>query len=153
MTEKISQTDRRILAELQRDASRSIDAIAEAVGLSRNACWRRMRDLRASGAIRKTVAILDAAKLDLHLTVLMQIRTDRHDPSWAADFARHAAAEPQITRVLRMTGDLDYLVEAQVPDMAAYDALYRRLTARIAIADVSASFVMERIKDETALPL
>ena len=68
-------------------------------------------------------------------------------------FARATRDMPEILAAYRMTGDLDYLLHARVADMADYDRLYQRLTARVDIADVSASFVMEEIKETTALPL
>ena len=149
----IDTIDRRILVELQRDAGQSLDALGERVGLSRNACWRRIRAMEDSGVIRARVALLDAAKLDLGLTVMIQIRTDRHDPDWLAKFAKAARTMPEILGAYRMTGDLDYLIRARVRDVADYDRLYRRLIDRVPLSDVSASFVMEEIKETTELPL
>lgn len=145
--------DKRILAQLQQDSEVSLDALGEAVGLSRNACWRRVKALEAGGVIRKRVALLDPGKLDLKLSVFIQIRTRHHDAGWLEKFARAVAAMPEITGAYRMSGELDYLLHARVADMAEYDRLYKRLTARIDLSDVSASFVMEEIKATTALPL
>jgi Lrp/AsnC family transcriptional regulator len=149
----IDTIDRRILVELQRDAGQSLDALGERIGLSRNACWRRIRALEEAGVIRARVALLDAEKLDLGLTVMIQIRTDRHDSDWLAKFARAARTMPEILGAYRMTGDLDYLIRARVRDVADYDRLYRRLIDRVPLSDVSASFVMEEIKETTELPL
>jgi Lrp/AsnC family transcriptional regulator len=99
------------------------------------------------------VAILDPDKLDLRLSVFIQIRTNRHDPDWLANFAKATRDMPEILAAYRMTGDLDYLVNARVADMAAYDAFYQRLIRKVDISDVSASFVMEELKKTTALPL
>jgi len=145
--------DRKILAQLQRDAGLPLDALGERVGLSRNACWRRLRALDEAGVITARVALLDAAKLGLGLTVFMQIRAARHDADWLDTFARATRTMPEIQSVYRMTGDLDYLIRARVPDMAGYDRLYQRLIDKVPMGDVSASFVMEEIKDTTALPL
>lgn len=150
---KIDDMDRRILAQLQRDAGMPLDALGERVGLSRNACWRRLRALDEAGVITARVALLDAAKLGLGLTVFMQIRAARHDADWLDAFARATRAMPEIQSVYRMTGDLDYLIRARVPDMTGYDRLYQRLIDKVPMGDVSASFVMEEIKDTTALPL
>ena len=149
----IDNLDRKLLAELQRDASQPVEAIGERIGLSRNATWRRMRALETSGVIRGRVALLDAAKLDLGLTVFIQIRTNRHDPEWLDAFARAMREMPEIQGAYRMTGDLDYLVRARVSDMAAYDRLYQQLIRKVEMSDVAASFVMEELKDTTALPL
>jgi Lrp/AsnC family transcriptional regulator len=145
--------DRKILAELQQDADVSLDALGEVVGLSRNACWRRVKHLESTGIIRKRVALLDPDKIDLRLSVFIQIRTRHHDAAWLEKFARAIDATPEVVGAYRMSGDLDYLLHARVADMAEYDALYKRLTGRIELSDVSASFVMEEIKATTALPV
>lgn len=150
---KIDDTDRRILAILQRDAAIGLDALGDKVGLSRNACWRRIRALDEAGVILGRVALLDPDRLGLSLTVFMQIRAERHDAEWLSAFARATKAMPEIQSVYRMTGDLDYLIRARVADMKDYDRLYQRLIARVPMGDVSASFVMEEIKDTTELPL
>lgn len=149
----IDDTDRRILRELQRDASQSLEALGEVVALSRNACWRRIRALEDAGMIKGRVALLDAQKLGLGLSVFMQIRTSAHAPDWLETFSAATRAMPEILGVYRMTGDLDYLIRARVADMAGYDQLYQRLIRKVPLSDVSASFVMEEIKDTTQLPL
>ncbi|MDA3858071.1 MAG: Lrp/AsnC family transcriptional regulator [Roseovarius sp.] len=149
----IDDIDRRILMEVQRDATLALDALGERVGVSRNACWRRVKALEASGVIRARVALLDPAKLGLGLTVFLQIRAARHDAEWLEQFARATRALPEVQGVYRMSGDLDYLIRAQVADMADYDRLYQTLIARVPMGDVSASFVMQEIKHSTEIPL
>lgn len=153
MIETIDALDRKILFELQRDASISLEALGDAVGLSRNATWRRVRALDQSGVIRRRVAVLDANMLGLKLSVFIQIRTSRHDPEWLTAFAAATRDMASILAAYRMSGDLDYLVHARVADMAAYDALYQELIRRVDMSDVAASFVMEELKETTALPL
>ncbi|MGJ5619223.1 Lrp/AsnC family transcriptional regulator [Sulfitobacter sp. MF3-043] len=149
----IDDIDRRILKELQRDAGQSLDTLGEAVHLSRNACWRRIRALEASGVIKGRVTLLDAAKLGLGLTVFMQIRTNAHAPDWLNTFKKATQDMPEILSVFRMSGDLDYLIRARVADMAGYDQLYQSLIRKVPLSDVSASFVMEEIKETTQLPI
>ena len=149
----IDELDRKILTELQRDASIALDALGEKVGLSRNACWRRIKQMESDGIITARVALLDAQALGLGLMVFMQVRAARHDAEWLNSFARATGLMPEIQGVYRMSGDLDYLIRARVADMADYDRLYQTLIARVPMADVSASFVMEEIKDTTALPM
>ncbi len=153
MIETIDALDRKILFELQRDASISLEALGDAVGLSRNATWRRVRALDQSGVIRRRVAVLDADMLGLKLSVFIQIRTSRHDPEWLTAFAAATRDMSSILAAYRMSGDLDYLVHARVADMAAYDALYQELIRRVDMSDVAASFVMEELKETTALPV
>ncbi|MBF9036339.1 winged helix-turn-helix transcriptional regulator [Rhodobacterales bacterium HKCCE2091] len=151
--EQIDDTDRRILRELQRDAGLGLEDLGTRVGLSRNACWRRIKALEAAGVIRGRVTLLDPEALGLSLMVVIQIRVARHDPGWLDAFARVMSDMPEILGAWRMTGDLDYLIRARVADMRDYDRLYQRLIRRLDLSDVSASFVMEEIKETTALPL
>lgn len=147
------EIDRKILRQLQRECDVSLDTLSQEVGLSRNACWRRIKQMQQSGLIRKRVALLNAELLGLGLTVYIQVRAEKHTAGWSADFARATRLIPEITGVFRMSGDLDYLLRAHVADMAGYDRLYQKMIAEVPMADVSASFVMESIKDTTELPL
>lgn len=150
---EIDDMDRRILGALQRDAGLSLDALSTRIGLSRNACWRRIRQMEGAGIITGRIATVDAAKLGFGLCVFMQVRTNAHAPGWLEKFSEATRAMPEIQGVYRMSGDLDYLIRARVPDMAGYDRLYQRLIGKVALSDVSASFVMEEIKETSQLPL
>ena len=147
------EIDRKILRQLQRDCDISLDMLSLEVGLSRNACWRRIKHMQDAGLIRKRVALLDAQKLGPGLTVYIQVRAEKHAAGWSAAFGRATRSIPEITGVFRMSGDLDYLIRAHVADMAGYDRLYQKMIADVSMADVSASFVMESIKDTTELPI
>ncbi len=149
----MDEFDRKILNALQADAAISLDRLGETIGLSRNACWRRVKAMETSGVITNRVALIDPIKVDLGLMVFMQVRTNSHDPKWQRDFSNATNAISGILSVYRMTGDLDYLIRARVSDMADYDRLYQQLITRLPIADIAASFVMEEIKDSTALTL
>ena len=153
MSEIVDEIDRRILAILQHDASISIETLADSVHLSRNACWRRVKQMEEAGVIRKRVALVDPEALDLGLSVLAMIRTNNHDPDWLEKFKRAVAVMPEIIGAHRMSGDLDYVLRVRVSSVKDYDRFYQRLIARVPIADISASFVMEDIKDTTALPV
>jgi Lrp/AsnC family transcriptional regulator len=153
MSGEIDTIDRRILAELQRDGTLSVDHLSERVGLSRNACWRRVKILEENDVITGRVALVDAEKLGLGLSVFIIVRTSSHDPEWLAKFRGAVTAFPEITGVYRMSGDLDYVLRARVADVKAYDRLYQRLIAKVPLSDVSASFVMEEIKETTVVPV
>lgn len=150
---EIHPTDRRILAQLQRDSDISIEDLGQIVGLSRNACWRRIKRMEESGLIRGRVALCDPEALGLGLTVFIAVRTDRHDADWLDQFTRAVDGMPEILGAYRTSGDLDYLLHARVADVRAYDRLYQRLIRRVPLSDISASFVMEEIKETTALPV
>ncbi|MGR3503274.1 Lrp/AsnC family transcriptional regulator [Pseudaestuariivita sp.] len=149
----IDDTDRRILHAVQRDASLSMDALAEQAGLSRNACWRRLRQMEAAGVIRDRVTRLNPAAVGLGLMVFVLVRTNRHDAAWLEEFQRAVTTIPEVLGAFRMTGDLDYVIRLRVRNVADYDRVYKTLISRVDVSDISASFVMEELKDVTALPV
>jgi Lrp/AsnC family transcriptional regulator len=153
MADELDTIDRRILAELQRDGTLSVDDLSARVGLSRNACWRRMKRLEDERFITGRVALVDADKLGLGLSVFILVRTSNHDPDWLKRFREVVTGFPEITGVYRMSGDLDYVLRARVADVKSYDRLYQRLIAKVPLSDVAASFVMEEIKETTVVPV
>lgn len=151
--ERFDIFDRRILALLQRDASLPLEDIGAEVGLSRNAVWRRQRALEENGVIRRRVALIDPEKLGLGLTVFLQIRLRDHSPAALDHVAQVLRDSPEVLGAYRTAGERDFLLRVRVADMAAYDAFYQRLIRRMELADVSASFAMEEIKETTVLPV
>ncbi|MEM9624823.1 MAG: Lrp/AsnC family transcriptional regulator [Pseudomonadota bacterium] len=146
-------TDRQILEILQRDATMPLAEIARKVGLSSTPCWRRIQKLEEAKVIRKRVAVLDSQKINAGVNVFVSIRTSKHNAEWLARFADIVNKMPEVVEFYRMSGEIDYLLRVAVPDIAAYDAFYKRLIAEIDLDDVSSSFAMEQIKYTTALPL
>ena len=153
MVSEFDGTDLRILALLQEDAARSIGEIAEAIHLSQNACWRRIRQLEENGYILKRVALLDAAKLGAGTTVFVMVRTGQHSPEWLEKFAETVRKIPEIVEFYRMTGEVDYLLKIRVADIAGYDRVYKQLIRSAPLTDVSGAFAMEELKLTTAIPL
>ncbi len=149
----MDKLDRKILDLLQKDADLTAAEIAERIGLSKAPCWRRIQRLRETGVIRRTVALLDARALDVGTTVFVTIKAPSHSANWFERFSKVVRDLPEVTELHRMSGDVDYLLRVVVPDIAAYDAVYKRLIAAIDMLDVSASFSLETIKSTTALPL
>ena len=152
MVQQIDRVDRAILEQLQRNAALSVGALADTVGISKSACWRRIRRLEADGVIRERVTLLDAGQLGLSLTAFITVRTNQHNAAWAENFRTVVEGIPGILEAYRLGGDVDYLLKAVVRDMPDYDRLYQQLI-RADLFDVSASFVMEEIKMTTVLPL
>jgi Lrp/AsnC family transcriptional regulator len=146
-------TDRKLLDILQHDAALSLDELSTRMALSRNACWRRIKRLEDEGVIKARVTLLDASRINVGLTAFIALRTTEHSAKWLDQFSKAVRDLPEIVGVYRMTGDVDYLLQAVIPDVAAYDRLYKRLIGKITLADVSSSFVMEEIKSTTVLPL
>ena len=145
--------DRRILKVLQEAADLPVAEIAERVGLSASPCWRRIQKLEAEGVIERRVAILNPEKMNVGVTVFVAIRTSQHDAAWLRDFAERVTRIPEVVELYRMSGEIDYMMRVVVPDIKAYDDVYKRLIAAVPLFDVSSSFAMEAIKYTTALPL
>ena len=148
----IDAIDNRLLSLLQSDASLSQRDLAEAVGLSQNACWRRLNRLREAGILLGSRAIVDPAAMGLHLTVFVMIRTRHHDDRWAARFRTRVEAIPEITEVHRIGGEWDYMAKVLTPSMAGYDRIYKALIHDMDFERVTGVFSMETIFEGRPLP-
>lgn len=150
---RLDELDRKLLALLQEDATLTVNVLARRIGLSPNACWRRIQRLEADGVIRRRVTLLEPARVNAGVTVFVAIKTNQHYAAWYRRFARNVRSIPEVVEFYRMSGDVDYLLRVVVPDIAAYDAVYDKLIRTRGLSDVSSSFAMEEIKYTTALPL
>ena len=153
--EKISldQVDRKILHFLQQDASITIKELAEKVHLSPTPCWKRIQRMEENGVIRSRVVLLDPDKVDAGITVFLAIKTDKHNAEWSQKFAEVMSSFPEIVEIYRMSGEVDYLLRIVVPDIPAYDSLYKNIIGKIALTDMTSMFAMEQMKYTTALPV
>ena len=149
----MDEFDRKILLCLQENAADSLEAIAARVGLSASPCWRRIQKLEAQGVIQRRVALLDPDRMRVGVTVFVSVRTNRHTADWAERFCAAVTSIPEVVEFYRMSGETDYLLRIVVPDIAAYDRVYKRLIQSVDLYDVSSAFAMERIKYTTALPV
>jgi Lrp/AsnC family transcriptional regulator len=149
----MDKIDREILALLQHDATLPLAEIAAKVNLSSTPCWRRIQRLEEQGIIQRKVALLDPAKLNVGVTVFVLIKTSEHTQSWYQKFYETISGIPEIVDFYRMSGNIDYLLRVVVPDIAAYDEVYKKITRNVNIFDVSSSFAMEEIKHTTELPI
>ena len=149
----MDNTDRKILAILQEDASLPVAEVAARVNLSQTPCWRRIQKLEEAGVIQGRVAILDPNSIGLGLTVFVEIETGDHSREWLERFAEAIQSMPEVMEVYRMAGDVDYLIRLAVANMTAYDDFYRRLIAFVPMKNVTSRFAMERVKYTTAYPL
>lgn len=153
MIENIDDTDRAILKILQKDATQSLESIAESVGVSLNTCWRRVQRLEQVGIIAGRVALLDAEKLGKSLTIFVSVRTNDHSKDWADRFAKAVASKPEIVEFYRLAGDTDYLLKILAASVADYDRIYQSIISKVNLSDVTASFAMEKMKLTTEVPL
>ena len=142
---EIDQIDRRLLLALERDAGQSQRDLAELVGLSLNACWRRLKRLQETGLILGSRSVLNRTALGLDLTVFMMIKTNHHSGEWAQSFRQHVASIPEVTEFHRIGGEWDYLIRVVTGSMSGYDRVYQRLIERFDLANVTGYFSMETI--------
>jgi Lrp/AsnC family transcriptional regulator len=149
----MDNTDLKILAILQEDASLSVAEVASRVNLSQTPCWRRIQRLEEQGVIEKRVALLNPESIGLGLSVFVEIETGDHSSQWIERFAEAVAGMPEVMEVYRMAGDVDYMLRIAVGDMAAYDSFYKNLIALVPLKNVTSRFAMERVKSTTAYPL
>lgn len=153
MSVRIDSTDRNILAELQRDASQSLDDIARKVGSSKTPVWNRIRKLREAGIIGQQTVILDADALGFEACFFVLIRTSEHEAAWQAAFLKALRDRPEVQEAHRLAGDIDYILKVRVRNARAYDVFYQALISEVRVFNVTALLSMEEIKSTTMLPL
>lgn len=153
MSANIDQIDKRLLRELQKDATLSQRELAERVGLSQNACWRRLKALNDAGVLKGSTARIAREKLGLNLVVFVMLRTRHHSAEWLQAFRSHVLTIPEIVDFHRIGGDYDYQLKVVTQDMASYDKVYQRLIERVELDSVTSYFAMEAIAEGRPLPL
>lgn len=150
---RIDATDRKIITELQRDASQSLDEIARKVGSSKTPVWNRVRKLREAGVIGRQTVELDAEALGFEACFFVLIRTAEHDAEWQHRFLKTLRERPEVQEAHRLAGDVDYILKVRVRNARAYDAFYQALIAEVRIHNVTALLSMEEIKATRDLPI
>jgi Lrp/AsnC family transcriptional regulator len=150
---KLDAIDRRLLEMLQLNCDTPIAELAAAVQLSTTPCWRRVQRMKEAGVITAHVALVDPKSVNVGVTVFVNVKTSQHTQAWFEQFRATVDSIPEVVEFYRMSGDIDYLLRIVVPDIAAYDGVYKRLIAGTQLFDVSSSFAMEQLKFTTALPL
>ena len=153
MKQKIDAIDKKILDLLQIRSDWPINELAAAVHLTPTPCWRRVQRLKEMGILARQVALVDRQQVNLGVTVFVSVRTREHDVPWLESFRAAVLGIAEIVEAHRMSGDVDYLLKVVVPDIAAYDQVYKRLIQAVPLSDVSSSFAMEELKFTTAVPL
>jgi len=151
---KISDQDRAILREIQRDAAQSLATLAESTGMAQSTLWRRLNDLESAGVIRRRVALLDPAKVGAKLCVLAQITLEDHSEEMLAGFTRMVETHPEILECHKVSGAADYILKVRVADVEAYEDFQTRYLLRSPwVRSVLSSFVLREVKSTTELPL
>ncbi len=145
--------DRRILRALQKNSAQSQRELAEEVGLSQNACWRRLKALEESGLITGHTIRLDAKRVGLGLTVFVMIRTRHHSAEWLETFRREVQAIPNVIDFYRIAGDYDYMLKVVAEDMNDFDRVYQRMIGKVELETVTSYITMEAIVNARDLPV
>ncbi|WBU52796.1 Lrp/AsnC family transcriptional regulator [Paracoccus sp. SCSIO 75233] len=150
---RLDPLDRKILTELQADASQSLDDIARKIGSSKTPVWNRIRKLKDAGVITRQTVILDPDAVDLGTCFFVLIRTSEHEAGWQQKFLSALQSRPEVLEAHRLAGEIDYIVKLRVSDARAYDAFYQALIAEVKIFNVTALLSMEELKSTTLLPV
>lgn len=153
-TVQLDRATREILRELQADARLSSQQLAERVGLSATPCWRRVRELEASGVIRRYTVQVDREKIGLHVCVLAHVTLARHATGERSAFEEAMLGCPQVIECYGTTGAADYVIKVVVADMKAYDAFLNETIFRLPfVANIHSNVVLREVKGDTALPI
>ena len=151
---KLTAVDRRLLNELQRDATQNQSDLAETVGMSRTSCWRRIREFEEAGLIERQVVLLDPKTAGFNLQVLLWVAMTEHTDQNRQNFERHVSLLPEVTECFSVSGDRDYLLQVVVPDMDSYNEfLNSQILKHAAVQSASSTFVLRRVKYTTTLPV
>ncbi len=150
---KLDDFDKKILLQLQKDATWSMDRLAKHVGVSKTAAWNRVQRMQEAGIIKRQVSIIDPGHIGLQETFFIAIKTNQHQQDWLQKFDSVIHKYPQITEAHRLAGDIDYLVKVQVASTRDFDSFYKNLVAEVDLYSVTSSLSMEVMKHETALPI
>lgn len=153
MAVRIDETDRKILRELQMDASQSLDEIAAKTGSSKTPVWNRIRKMREAGVVGQQTVVLDAEALGFEACFFVLIRTSEHEADWQARFLKALRDRAEVQEAHRLAGDIDYILKVRVKNARAYDVFYQALISEVRVHNVTALLSMEEIKSTTMLPL
>ena len=151
---ELDKLDQRILAILQHDGRISNQQLAEEVGLSPAACWRRVRALEEAGVITGYTAHLAPERIGQGLCVLINLSLQRHTIDSTAGIEQQVSSYPEVLQCFAVTGNADFVLRVIVPDMASYDRfLNEKIFTLQGIAQVNSNFVLREIKNTQAVPL
>src|SRR5680860_531876 len=150
----LDKLDQRILAILQQDGRISNQQLAEQIGLSPAACWRRVRSLEETGIITGYSAQLAPERIGQGLCVLVNLSLQRHTIDSTADIERQVSSYPEVLQCFAVTGNADFVLRVIVPDMASYDRfLNEKIFTLQVIAQVNSNFALREIKNTQTIPL
>lgn len=145
--------DERILHHLQADARATNQQLAEAVGMSASACWRRVRGLEEAGVVQRYTALVDRERAGFAMSAIIHVALERHDATFVEQFVSRVKARPDVLECFATTGDADYHLRVVARDMEAYNRFLDEFMFRLpGIRHVRSNVILKEIKTEVALP-
>lgn len=145
--------DERILHHLQADARATKQQLAEAVGMSASACWRRVRGLEEAGVVQRYTALVDRERAGFAMSAIIHVALERHDATFVEQFVSRVKARPDVLECFATTGDADYHLRVVARDMEAYNRFLDEFMFRLpGIRHVRSNVILKEIKTEVALP-
>ena len=145
--------DRRILSELQRDSRLTMQELAERVGMSSSACWRRVKSLEEDGVIDRYAAIVNPRKAGFGLSSIVHVSLARHERANVDNFVKQVSRHPEILECFATSGEADFHLRVVVEDIDAYNHFLDDFIFRLpGVSQVRSNIVLKEIKADTALP-
>lgn len=146
--------DRKILNALQADGRVTNQQLAELIGLSSAATWRRVKALEEAGVIRQYTAILDATKVARGLRAILTVSLQRHDADSKKRFEERVSSYPEVLQFFAITGGSDFVIHVVVEDIQSYDRfINEKIFTLEGVGQVHSHFALRELKNETALPI
>jgi Lrp/AsnC family transcriptional regulator, leucine-responsive regulatory protein len=149
----LEEQDERILAELQKNGRATNQELAEAVGMSTSACWRRVRALEESGVISGYTALVERERAGFATSAILHVSLERHDAKFVDEFVARVKRRSEVLECFATTGDADYHLRVVVRDMHAYNQFLDEFMFRVpGIRYVRTNMILKEIKTGVALP-
>lgn len=146
--------DRKILAELQTDGRLTMQELAERVGMSSSACWRRVKALEASGVIEQYAVIANSRKAGFGLSAMVHVSLARHEQENVENFIREVLRHPEVLECFATSGEADFHLRVVVEDIDAYNEFLDGFIFKLSgVSQVRSNIVLKEIKTSNALPL
>jgi len=149
----MNDIDKKILSLLQTNADIPIAELSKKINLSPSPCWLRINKLYKQGYIKKKVAVIDRAKINLSTVAFVQIRTSQHNMTLSKKFIEGVKEMYEVVEFYRLSGTTEYLLKVIVPSIDKFDEYYKKLTDKVDLSDVTTSYSMEDLKQPSNLPL
>ena len=149
----LDQTDKNLLAMLQRDANLTTQQLGEMLNLSTSQAGRRRQRLEADGYIQNYAARIDPIRVGLTVQAFVQVQLTTHGPEESQSINRLFSLRPEITSVWTLTGDADYLLRIYCEDLSALNRLIHEvLLPHPSVSRVQSQIVMDQLKRDAPLP-